>query len=99
MSRNSIAPALTAARSRLRCRSMPASQTGQRVLYQTTRRGAVMGAHGGCAGCLGRGADRTASGPLLGGVFGGEPDSPPPENAPVAAGLGSVVEEAPQLAA
>src|SRR6266851_5167386 len=35
-------PARTAARSLLRCQPMPASQTGQRVLYQTTRRCPVM---------------------------------------------------------
>src|SRR5262245_6846099 len=42
MSRNSMAPAFTRASSLLRCRSMPASQTGQRVLYQTVRRGCGM---------------------------------------------------------
>jgi hypothetical protein len=35
-------PARTAESSLLRCQSMPASQTGQRVLYQTVRAGAGM---------------------------------------------------------
>src|SRR5215813_6029966 len=38
MSEKEILPARTASRSLLRCLLMPASQTGQRVLYQTTRR-------------------------------------------------------------
>src|SRR5712672_3134938 len=42
MSLNSMVPARTAASSLLRCQSMPASQTGQRVLYQTTRLCPVM---------------------------------------------------------
>src|SRR5882762_6414899 len=42
MSLNSMVPARTAARSLLRCQSMPASQTGQRVLCQTVRRWPVM---------------------------------------------------------
>src|SRR5258708_2671378 len=42
MSLKEMWPARTAARSLLRCQSIPASQTGQRVLYQTTRRWPVM---------------------------------------------------------
>jgi hypothetical protein len=38
MSLKEMLPARTAASSLLRCQSMPASQTGQRVLYQTMRR-------------------------------------------------------------
>src|ERR1700722_3329193 len=42
MSWKEMSPARTAASSLLRCQSIPASQTGQRVLYQTTRRCPVM---------------------------------------------------------